>query len=331
MSSPIRLALAAIFAFTGAAYAQEKPTLTIYTYDGFAAEWGPGAPLAEGFEKICDCTVDFVAADSSIGALRRVQLEGDTTSADIVLGLDTSVVAEAEATGLFVPHGVDTSSLDLPNGWQSNLFVPFDYGYFAFVYNTETLPNPPGSFEELAQADDDLKIAIQDPRSATPGMGLMLWIKSVYGEDAPAAWQRLAPHILTVTRGWSESYSLFLDGEADMVLSYTSSPAYHIIAEDDRRFAAAPFTEGHYTQIEVAGILQSSPHKELASRFLAWLITPEAQAVIPTTNWMYPVAGIDLPEDFGNLFVPEKALLLDDETVGANTAAWIGEMLGAIQ
>jgi thiamine transport system substrate-binding protein len=116
-----------------------------------------------------------------------------------------------------------------------------------------------------------------------------------------------------------------------MVLSYTTSPAYHLIAESDERFAAAPFKEGHYTQIEIAGILASSPHKELATDFLAWLITPEAQAVIPTTNWMYPVADIDLPEGFDTLNVPEKPLLMDDETVGANTAAWIGEMLGAIQ
>ena len=38
---------------------------------------------------------------------------------------------------------------------------------------------------------------------------------------------------MTVTKGWSEAYGLFLEGEADMVLSYTTSPAYHLIAEED--------------------------------------------------------------------------------------------------
>ena len=64
-------------------------------------------------------------------------------------------------------------------------------------------------------------------------MGLLLWIKSVYGDKAIDYWRELQPKILTVTKGWSEAYALFLDGEADMVLSYTTSPAYHLIAEEN--------------------------------------------------------------------------------------------------
>lgn len=331
MSSSIRLALLAIFGLLAQpAFAQDNPTLTIYTYDSFAAEWGPAPGLKTGFEATCNCTVNFVAAESSIGALRRVQLEGETTEADIVLGLDTSVLAEARATGLFADHGVDTNGLTLPNDWQAADFVPFDYGYFAFIYNKETLPNPPTSFEDLARRDDDLKIIIQDPRSSTPGMGLMLWVKAAYGDEAVEAWGDLAPHILTVTRGWSEAYSLFLDGEADMVLSYTTSPAYHIIAEEDERYGAAPFSEGHYTQIETAGILKSAPNPDLARDFLTYLISSEAQATIPTTNWMFPVAEVALPGGFERLIDPSQKLLLDDEVVGQNSVLWIEEMLGAL-
>ncbi len=313
------------------AAAQEQPTLTIYTYDAFAADWGPAPGLKAGFEETCGCTVNFVAADSSIGALRRVQLEGDTTEADIVLGLDTAVVGEARATGLFAEHGVDTSRLSLPQDWSAPDFVPFDYGYFAFVYNTETLPEPPTSFEALAGDDEDLTIVIQDPRSATPGLGLVLWLKAAYGDDTNEAWADIAPHVLTVTSGWSEAYSLFLNGEADMVLSYTTSPAYHIIAEDDDRYAAAPFTEGHYAQIEVAGILKSSPHQELAQDFLSYMLTPEAQENIMMTNWMYPVTDITLPKGFAPPVPADEALLLDADEVTANKNAWIEEMLGALR
>ncbi len=313
-----------------AAPAQESPALTIYTYDAFAADWGPGPALKAGFEETCACTLRFVAADSSIGALRRVQLEGNSTKADIVLGLDTSIVGEALATGLFANHSVDTGALIVPKNWSSPSFVPFDYGYFAMVYNTELMPEPPTSFEKLA-ANPDIKIVIQDPRSSTPGMGLMLWIKAAYGNDAEEAWPEIAPRVLTLTRSWSEAYALFLAGEADMVLSYTTSPAYHLIVENDPRFAAAPFREGHYTQIEVAGILASSPNQQLANDFLAYLISPEAQGIIPATNWMYPVADIELPEGFDTLFVPQKTLLLDDMTVTENAAGWIGEMLNSFE
>lgn len=71
----------------------------------------------------------------------------------------------------------------------------------------------------------------QDPRTSTPGLGLLLWMQKVYGDDAPQAWQKLAKKTVTVTKGWSEAYGLFLKGESDLVLSYTTSPAYHILEE----------------------------------------------------------------------------------------------------
>ena len=87
-------------------------------------------------------------------------------------------------TALFAPHGIESPQLDLPIEWQDDLFLPFDWGYFAFVYDKTKVETPPTSFEELA--DSDLSILIQDPRSSTPGLGLVLWVKAVYGEDAGA-------------------------------------------------------------------------------------------------------------------------------------------------
>lgn len=335
MFQTIKLSLCAVAlgALALPASAQDAPTLTVYTYDAFAADWGPAPGLKEGFEAQCGCTLDFVSAEDSISALRRVQLEGEATQADIVLGLDTATIGEGLATGLFAEHGLDLPDFDIPLDWTDDVFVPFDYGYFAFVYDTETLAEPPTSFEDLIALPDDFKIVIQDPRSSTPGLGLILWVKAAYGDRAAEIWQGLAPHVLTVTSGWSESYDLFLSGEADMVLSYTTSPAYHVIAEDETRYQAAAFTEGHYTQIEVAGILAASPNQDLARDFLAYLITPEAQAIIPETNWMYPVvepAG-GLNPGFDAMIAPDPALLLDAGEVTANTRAWIDEAFSALQ
>jgi len=328
------IALAVLLAgASGMALAQDKPVLTIYTYDGFASDWGPGVPLKAGFEATCACSVNFVAADSSIGTLRRAQLEGDSTEADILLGLDTAIAGEARATGLFADHGLDLSHLVLPEPWADAQFVPFDYSHFAFMHDTDTMPVPPASFEELIALPDSVKIAIQDPRSATPGLGLLLWVKAAYGERAPEIWAGLKPKILTITREWSESYSLFLEGEADMVLSYTTSPAYHIYDEDDHTIKAALFTEGHFPQIEVAGILKSSDQQDLARDFLAFLASPEGQQYIPTTNWMFPVVdlGDKLDPAFAGLPQPEKTLTLPEEEITANSAAWIDEMLAAVQ
>jgi len=309
------------------AKAQDAASLNIYTYDSFASEWGPAPLLKEKFEKTCNCTINFIPNNSSIGALRKIQLDGERSDADILLGIDSSIAAEAKASGLFAKHNVDLSNIKLPANWKSDSFVPFDYGYFAFVYNKEKLPNPPASFEDLIASN--IKIVIQDPRSSTTGLGLVLWLKSVYGESANKIWQQLKPNIITITKGWSESYNLFLKGEADMVLSYTTSPAYHLIAEQDNRFTAASFLEGHYMQIEVAGILQASKNKQLANEFLSWLISDEAQIIIPTSNWMYPVADVELPMGFEGLIQPKNALILVDDLVQKNSNIWIEEMLSA--
>ncbi|QQR37199.1 thiamine ABC transporter substrate binding subunit [Devosia oryziradicis] len=330
-----RLALAVLSGlFAAPVVAEEVPILKIYTYDGFAAEWGPGPALKAGFEAICGgCIVEWIAADSSIGTLRRVQLEGDTTEADIIVGLDTAIAGEARATGLFAEHGLDLAGLNLPQAWTDTQFVPFDYAHFAFVYDEDSVSAPPKSFQELIALPEDFKIAIQDPRSATPGLGLVLWIAAAYGDRAPEIWAGLKPHILTVTREWSESYSLFLEGEADMALSYSSSPAYHIIADKDDTIHAALFSEGHLAQTEVAGILKSSDHQELAKKFLAYLTSVDGQKIIPTTNWMFPVIdlGAGLDPTYATLPQPEKTLVLTDEEIAANSQRWIDEMLAAVQ
>jgi thiamine transport system substrate-binding protein len=310
--------------------AAQTPVLTVYTYDSFVTEWGPGPAVEAAFEATCGCDLKFVAAGDGAALLARLRLEGARTEADVVLGLDTNLTAAATATGLFAPHGLEAPALDLPVAWDDPVFLPFDWGWFAFVHDTTRLPTPPASFRDLA--DSDVTILIQDPRSSTPGLGLLMWVKAAYGEEAPAIWAALADNIVTVTKGWSEAYGLFLEGEADMVLSYTTSPAYHLIAEDDPTKAAAAFSEGHYMQIEVAGAVASSDTPELARDFLAFMLSDAFQSVIPTTNWMYPAVtpAAGLPEGFGTLHVPATSLLVPAAEAEAARDTALAEWLGAL-
>jgi thiamine transport system substrate-binding protein len=320
---------AALCAVALPALAEDKPVLTVYTYDSFAAEWGPGPALKAGFEKTCGCTVSYASSEDAISTLRKLQLEGSATTADVVVGLDTATAPQARKTGLFDAHGLTLPQLAID--WTDPDFVPFDYGYFAFVYNKQKTPNPPQSFEELIALPPSFKVVLEDPRSSTPGLGNVMWIRAAYGDRAPDIWRGLKPHILTLSRGWSEAYGLFLDGQADMVLSYTTSPAYHAIAEKDDKYAFADFAEGFVPQVEVAGVLKSARQPELARQFLAYLLTTEAQTVIPTTNWMYPVLdlGDALPAGFGK--PPTKVLKVDEATIESSLKAWVDEALAALQ
>jgi thiamine transport system substrate-binding protein len=321
---------AAALAFSVPAGAAEK--LTVYTYESFTSEWGPGPQVEKVFEAECDCDLEFVSVADGVALLNRVKLEGASTEADVVLGLDTNLTAEAKATGLFSPHGVSTDNLSVPNGWTDDIFLPFDYGYFAVVYDTKKLKTPPASLKDLIEGDPGEKIAIQDPRTSTPGLGLLLWVKAVYGDKAPEAWAKLKGRVLTVTPGWSESYGLFTKGEAPMVLSYTTSPAYHMIAEDTGRYQAAPFAEGHYLQVEVAGITTTGAKNPLAAKFMAFMISAAFQDVIPETNWMFPAAKTSKPLNsaFDKLVKPAKTLFFSTEEVAANRKAWVDEWLSAM-
>jgi thiamine transport system substrate-binding protein len=321
------LLTAASILTAGAAFAAEPPELVVYTYDSFVSEWGPGPAVEAAFEEVCGCNLTFVGAGDGAALLARLRLEGARTRADVVLGLDTNLTAAAAETGLFAPHAV-TADYDLPVAWDDPLFVPFDWGYFAFVHDAAT--PAPANFRALA--DSDLKILIQDPRSSTPGLGLLLWVKDAYGDEAGAIWEGLSDNIVTVTKGWSEAYGLFLEGEADMVLSYTTSPAYHLIAESDDSKLAAPFDEGHYMQVEVAGKLAETAQPHLADMFLDFMVSDAFQSIIPTTNWMYPaiLPEAGLPEGFETLIEPQSARLIPAGEVPAIRDAALAEWLSAL-
>ncbi|WP_336778431.1 thiamine ABC transporter substrate binding subunit [Pantoea sp. USHLN256] len=307
-----------------------KPVLTVYTYDSFSADWGPGPAVKKAFEAQCGCELKYVALEDGVSLLNRVRMEGKNSKADVVLGLDNNLVQAAEKTGLFAKSSVDTKALTLPDGWHNDTFIPFDYGYFAFVYDKNKLKNPPKSLQELVESPEKWRVIYEDPRTSTPGLGLLLWMQKVYGDNAPDAWQKLAQKTVTVTKGWSEAYGLFLKGEGDLVLSYTTSPAYHIIEEKKENYAAAEFSEGHYLQVEVAAQLASSKQPQLAQQFMQFMVSPAFQQTIPTGNWMYPVIKSELPAGYQSLQVPAKALQFTPAEVADHRAAWISAWQRAV-
>lgn len=320
-----RLVLLALLA--SPAMAQEKPVLTVYAEGYITSEWGPGPKIEEGFESICACDLQFVTGD----ILPRILMEGEGTGADVVFGLNTDVLARARAADLFAPHGQDTSGLSLPVAWNDAIFLPYNWSETAFIYDETRTPNPPASFAELLEAPEDLKIVIQDPRSSISGLALLLWVRSVYGDKAPEAWAKLAPKVLTVTKGWSESYGMFTDGEADMVLSFTTSPAYHIEAEGDLTKHAAIFPEGHYFLTELAAQVKGTDQPELAQRFMDWILTPEFQSVIPHANWSLPakLPEADWPQVMRDLPRPQKTLFYTEDEAEALRQPALDEWLAA--
>ncbi len=327
----IGLAAALALGLAAPAAAQTKPTLTVYSYSSFVGKYGPGKTVKERFEATCACEVTFVSADDAGSLVGRLRLEGESTKADVVLGIDMNLAAEAKATGLFAKHGQPLTGLSLPIPWSDEVLVPFDWGYFAFVYDSDKLKSPPASLKDLVEDPNGPSVLVQDPRTSAPGLGLLLWMRQVYGDRAGEAWERLKPRIATVTKGWSEAYGVFLKGEADMVLSYSTSPAYHVGAEKKTNYRAAAFAEGHYLHIELAGMLRTAKDPELARRFMAFVQSEAFQSAMPEGNWMFPakIPAAGLPASFNGLIQPSKALLFTPEEVQNRRRAFTDEWLNA--
>ena len=315
-----QLVVISLFLVSVSTYAAD---LTVYTYDSFVSDWGPGPKLEKAFEAQCQCDLEFIASEDGVSILNRLRIEKANTKADVILGIDDALIEVTRKEGLVQSHGMSLDGLKKELNWKDRDFVPFDYGYFAFVYDSSKIAKPATSLKALIESD--ASVIYQDPRTSTPGQGLMLWVKKVYGEQSPEAWAQLAQHTVTVTKGWWEAYSMFLEGGADYVLSYNTSPAYHVVTENKTQYKAALFEEGHIAQIEVAAITRASSNKVPAQQFLKFLISKEAQTIIPVTNWMLPVVDdVELPVIFSELIMPKRIGFTPHE-VAEQRKGWLRE------
>lgn len=114
------------------------------------------------------------------------------------------------------------------------------------------------------------------------------------------------------------------------MLSYTTSPAYHMIEEKKDNYAAANFAEGHYLQVEVAARTAASKQPELTEKFLKFMVSPGFQNAIPTGNWMYPVTQVTLPAGFDTLVKPQTTLSFTPQQVASERQTWISAWQRAV-
>lgn len=305
---------------------QRLKQVIIYAYDSFSGEWGPGPEIARLFKEKTGMEVIFADCEDGGQVLSKAILEKKDPYADVVIGIDNNLWKQAYDEGIldsFVPSNANEVKAEL---WaklnptenivtdadvksSKATLTPFDFSPFAFIFNTKSGIEAPKCLEDLTKDIYAKKIILMDPRTSTPGLGFETWVKTVYGDRADDYMKRLEPSILTMTPGWSAGYGMFTDGEAPLVISYTTSPAYHIEYGEGDQFQALIFDDGHIMQVEGAGIVKGAKNKKGAQAFIEFLISPEAQNVIPLTQWMFPVnSTIALPKSYDYAPVPENIL-----------------------
>jgi len=309
---PIFLIVSTLFASCKRAGAENE--VTVYAYDSFTAEWGAGPKIASLFEEETGCKVNLVTCEDGGAVLAKAVAEKSRPQADVLLGIDNQLLPSARKFGVleqYSAHGAERLHPDVAAAFgEDGLLTPFDYGYFAFMYNTESSIPAPSNLEDLTSARFAKQIVIMDPRTSTPGLGFFSWIDAVYGDNGLEYWARIRSNILTMSPGWSAGYGLFTSGEAPLVVSYTTSLAAHRLYDKTEKFQPLIFPEGHILQTEGMGLVKNAPHPVNAKKFIDFMLTDKAQALLPETQFMFPaIQDTPLPDSFIEL--PEPAVILN--------------------
>jgi thiamine transport system substrate-binding protein len=271
---------------------QAMPILRVFGYASFTGQWGPGPKLKELFEKDCGCQVQYIEGSDSGILLQRLKMEGQGLGADLVLGLDQFDLQKALAEQKW--REMSISDLDayeeVKPALQNSYFVPYDWGVISFVTRKNEFTTPPASFDDLLAPELKHKIALEDPRTSSPGLQFLFWVLHDKGEDAGFKYiEKMMDQAHSFSPSWATAYGLFTKKQAKLALSYTTSPVFHQVEEKSNEYVALEFKEAHPIQYEFVGIPEFCRNCELAENFVNLMLSAAGQKLIMEKNYMFPV------------------------------------------
>lgn len=257
--------------------------LKVLSYDSFVASWGPGPELAQLFEKETGIKVEYQESPDAGLLLKKMEL----FPVDVVIGFDQLTLSEARKGRKWLPLPEEVKATGAR--WLEPEFLPFDWGPMAFVYRQGEI-TPPTSLTDLLDARFKGAIALQDPRTSTPGLQFLYWVLDEMGvEEGFAYLAKLKTNLHSVSGSWSTAYGVFTKKEAKLAFSYLTSPVYHWSEEKDESYQPAVFASGHPVQIEYAAVPESCSNCVAARQFISFLLSAKAQEIIMKKNFMMPV------------------------------------------
>ncbi len=270
----------------------EDKKIRIFASASFIAKWGPGPALKEQFEKQNLFKIEFVESPDINMTLQKISFEGDGSQADVVMGMDQFDVSrlgnKIKWREIDKPSYVIFSS-ELKQVSNEKTFIPYDWAPLSLVRRNNST-EPVGNLKDLLKPEFKGKIALQDPRTSSPGLQFLVWVfENKNAEEALRYFKDLAPQIHSYSPSWSSAYGLFKSGQAEMVFSYVTSPVYHRVEEKDESFSSVETTEAMPAQVEFAGIPSTCKNCEAAEMFVNFLLSDEAQKIIMSKNYMFPV------------------------------------------
>lgn len=316
------------------AAAAEPRTVRVVTHDSFALS----EDLVTAFEESSGIAVDFIPAGDAGEMVNRAVLSSGNPEADVLFGIDTTLLSRAIDADVFDPYVSSADSLrpglrDAGAGVvtpvdDGDVCINVDDGWFA----DRGLPVPE-ALEDLADPRYRGLLVVQNPATSSPGLAFLLATIARYGDAWPGYWERLRANDVAVVNGWSEAYlSEFTagggGGDRPLVVSYSTSPPAEIVYAEDpkpQRPSTSVMLDGCYRQVEFAGVLRGAQDVASARAVVDWLVSPEVQADVPLSMFVFPArASVALPDVFERFVTrPDEPLELGAEEIAAQRDEWI--------
>ncbi len=319
--------------------ADTEDRLVIYSYDSFVS-WGLSNSTIHRFEQMYNVTVEVRTYGDAGSVLNRVITEKSNPQADVIVGVDNSLLQkalDADVLDVYKPENISKVSQDLIFDSTYHV-VPYDYGYIALVYNKSVVTEPPQTFEDLLSPQWKDRIILENPQTSSTGLAFLDWtIAANNNELNTTYWQALSKNA-KITESWDSAFDMFEKGEGDIMVSYATDPAYYVEYYGDTNYSAsflkindAGKTTG-YLQVEGLGVIKGCQHPDLARKFVEFALTEDFQKEIPLTNWMFPAnPAAPLPASFDYAMHPQTDLSIDPQVLGENQNTWLDEWARAVQ
>ena len=310
-------------------------TLTVMTHDSFDAS----QEVIAQFEAETGATVRFLKSGDTGAALNQAILSKEAPLADVFYGVDNTFFSRAIEADIFEPYASPVLA-DIPDELEldpQHRLNPVDFGDVCLNYDKawfqEKGLTPPATLEDLTKAEMKGLLVVENPATSSPGLSFLMATVGHFGEDGYRDfWAKLRDNDVLVTAGWEDAYwgqfSAASDGDRPIVVSYATSPAAEVY-----------FSEGAYTepptgnvlgdgacfrQIEFVGILKGTANRDLAEKWVDFMLSPTFQADIPLHMWVFPAnPQAELPEVFQFAEVPPQPAQVSPEAIDQNREKWI--------
>ncbi len=305
---------------------QAGGVVRVVTHDSFELP----AELLEGFTESTGYDLEFSAPGDAGALVNQLILTKDSPLGDVVYGIDNSFATRAVQAGVVEEY----QSGALPDEATEYLMdghslTPVDVGDVCLNVDHEWFADSdleePETFEDIALADYSGLTVLTNPAQSSPGLAFLLATIAKFDGDWVTYWDELLENDVKIVDSWSDAYYTDFTangGSRPIALSYATSPAFTI--DDDGESTTGSLLDTCFRQIEYAGVLNGAENPDGARAFIDFLLSQEVQEAIPETLYMYPVAPVDLPEDWvAHAPIAESPHQVDPADIEANLDDWL--------